>query len=72
MGTRATYYDSKLNGISNALEGAREVNILAILTDSKPAISAITKLDKRLVPPRSEIEARILEELCKRADSKDT
>ena len=38
--------DGELNGIAKALEGAREVNMLAILTDSKPAISAIEKLDK--------------------------
>ena len=44
--------------------------MLAILTDSKPAISAIEKLDKGIAPPRSEIEARILKELCKRADNK--
>ena len=41
-------------------------------TDSKPAISALRKLDQGIAPPQSEIEARILEELCRRADSKDT
>ena len=45
--------------------------MLAILTDSKPAISAIRKLDKGLAQPRSGIEARILEDLCKKID-KDT
>lgn len=33
LGTRATHYrdDGELNGIAQALEGAREVNMLAIL-----------------------------------------
>ena len=45
--------------------------MLAILTDSKPAISTLRKLDKGTTPPRSEIEARIIKELCRRTD-KDT
>ena len=44
--------------IAQALEGARGVSMLAILMDSKPAISGLRKLDKGLTPPRSEIEAR--------------
>ena len=43
--------------------------MLTILTDSKPAISALRKLDKGITPPRSEIESRILKELCGRADN---
>ena len=39
--------------------------MVAILTDSKPAISTLSKLDTG-VAPRSEIEARILKELCNR------
>ena len=66
LGTRATHFDGELNGIAQALEESREVNLLAILTDSKPAISTIRKLDSGTAPPRSEIEARILSELCKR------
>ena len=46
--------------------------MLAILTDSKPAISTIKKLDTGEAPPRSEIEARILEELCNRSGGQDT
>src|SRR5258706_8643312 len=45
LGTRATLYDGELSGIAQALEPSREVQMLAILTDSKPAISTIKKLD---------------------------
>ena len=57
LGTRATHYDGKLSGIAQGLEGLREVGMLVILTDSKPAISTLKKLDTG-VAPRSEIEAR--------------
>ena len=40
--------------------------MLTILTDSKPAISALRRLEQGTAPPRS---ARILEELCKRANN---
>ena len=69
--SRATHYGGELSGIAQVLEEVREVSMLAILTDSKPAISALRKLDKGLAPPRSEVEARILEEICKRV-GKDT
>ena len=73
LGTKATQFDGKLNGIAQALEESREVNLLAILTDSKPAISIIRKLDSGTAPPRSEIEARILSKLCGRSHNhKDT
>ena len=67
LGTRATHYDGELIGIAQALEEAREIQILAILTDSKPAISTINKLDIGEAQPRSKIEARILGELCRRS-----
>ena len=72
LGTRATHYDGELSGIAQALEDSREVQMLAILTDSKPAISTIKKLDTGTAPPRSEIEARILKELCRRTGDQDT
>ena len=46
---------------------AREVGMLAILMDSKPAISTLRRMDKGAAP-RFEIEARILKELCNRVD----
>ena len=47
--------------------------MLAILTDSKPAISTVKKLDSGAAPPWSEIEARLLKELCKRTgNNQDT
>ena len=58
-------------GIAQALEGSRKVNMLTILTDSKLAVSTLRKLDKGLTPPRSKVEARVLEGLCKGGD-KDT
>ena len=51
------------------MEEVREVNMLTILTDSKPAISALRRLDQGLALPWSEIEARILKEFCGRADN---
>lgn len=45
--------------------------MLTILTDSKLAVSTLRKLDKGLTPPRSKVEARVLEGLCKGGD-KDT
>ena len=76
LGTRATHYDGEPSGIAQALEEAREVSMLAILTGSKPAISTMRKLDKGLDPPHSEVEARNVEArnlkgLYKRVD-KDT
>ena len=41
LGTRATQYDGELSGIAQGLEGAREVSMLVVLRDSKPAISAL-------------------------------
>ena len=72
LGTRATHFDGELVGIAQALEEAREIHLLAILTDSEPAISTMRKLDAGEAPPRNEIEARILKELCKRTGKKDT
>ena len=73
LGTRATHFDGELNGIAQALEELKDINLLAILTDSKPAISTIKKLDSGIAPPRSEIEARILSELYRRThDRLDT
>ena len=72
LGTRATHYDGELSGIAQALEDSREIQMLAILTDSKPAISTIKKLDTGVAPPRSEIEARITKELCRRSGNQDT
>ena len=64
LGEKATHYSRDLAGIAQAMEKAREVNMLAIHTDSKPGISTLTKLDRGLTPPRSEIEARELTKIC--------
>ena len=58
LGIKATHYDGELSGIAQALVGARQVSMLAMPMDSKPAISTQRKLDKELAPPRSETEAR--------------
>ena len=71
LGKKATHYDRDLAGIAQVMEEAREVNMLAILTDRKPGISTLRKLDRGLTPPRSKIETREMEELCRRID-KDT
>ena len=72
LGIKATHHDGELSGIAQALKGAREVGMLAILTDSKSTISVLGKLDQRLASPCSEVEARILEELSRRGRDSDT
>ena len=65
LGTKATHFDGELEGIALALEKYTEADthLLAIMTDSKPAIRTVEKLDSGIKPPRSAIEARILETL---------
>ena len=61
LGTKATHFDGELEGIALALEKHTEAdtNLLAILTDSKPAIRTLEKLDSGKEATRSAIEARI-------------
>ena len=66
LGTSATD-DGELSSIAQALEGAREAEMLALLTDSKPVISALRKMDTGVAP---KIRDRGLE-LCNRTH-KDT
>ena len=49
---------------------ANSADMVTILMDSKSAISTLRKLDQGIAPPRPEFEARILKELCRRADNK--
>ena len=71
LSKKATQYDGELAGLAQAMEEVREVNMLAILTDSKPGILTLRKLDRGLTLPCLEIKARVLKELCIRID-KDT
>ena len=61
LGTKSTHFDGELEGIALALETHthNDTNLLAILTDSKPAIRVLEKLDSGTEAPRSAIEARI-------------
>ena len=61
LGTKSTHFDGELEGIALALEQHTHTgtNLLAILTDSKPAIRVLEKLDSGTEAPRSAIEARI-------------
>ena len=61
LGTKATHFDGELEGIALALEKHTHTgtNLLAMLTDSKPAIRVLEKLDSGTEAPRSAIEARI-------------
>src|SRR5258706_6870555 len=61
LGTRATHIDGELEGIALALETHNEkrTGMLAILSDCRPAIRTVEKLDAGLEGPRSHIEARI-------------
>ena len=46
QGTRVTHYDGELAGIALALEGHDDTLMLEILSDSKPALRAIERLDR--------------------------
>ena len=69
LGIKSTHFDGELEGIALALEkhththshphSHTSTNLLAILTDSKPAIRVLEKLDSGTEGPRSVIEARI-------------
>ena len=61
LGIKSTHFDGELEGIALALEKHTHTgtNLLAILTDSKPAIRVLEKLDSGTEAPRSAIEARI-------------
>ena len=68
LGTKSTHFDGELEGIALALEKHTESLMLAILTDSKPAIRVLEKLDAGTEGPRSSIEARIQRALESRKD----
>ena len=59
LGIKATHFDGVLAGISLALEGHTDTNMVALLTDCKPAIRVVEKIDSGTAAPRSSIEARI-------------
>ena len=60
-GIKATHYDGEFEGIALALERHTDVdtNMVALLSDCKPAIWVVEKLDSGAEAPRSSIEARI-------------
>src|SRR5258706_8313252 len=68
LGTRATHIDGELEGIALALEAhnKNKTGMLAILSDCRPAIRAVEKLDSGMEGPRSHIEARIQSALATR------
>ena len=70
LGTKATHFDGELEGIALALEKHTDADthLLAIMTDSKPAIRTLEKLDSGAEAPRSAIEARIQRTLEIRKD----
>src|SRR5258706_10086969 len=61
LGTRATHIDGELEGIALALEAhnKNKTGMLAILSDCRPAIRTVEKIDSGIEGPRSHIEARI-------------
>ena len=61
LGIRATHFNGELEGIALVMGKHIEADtqLLAILTDSKPAIQTLEKLDSEIEGPCSEIEARI-------------
>ena len=70
LGTRATHIDGELEGIALALEAHNETGMLAILSDCRPAIRTVEKLDSGMTGPRSHIEARIQSALETRESEK--
>ena len=59
LGIKSTHFDGELKGIALVLEKHAMTHMLAILTDSKPAIRVLEKLDSGAETQRSAIEARI-------------
>ena len=73
LGTKSTHFDGELEGIALAMENHKENLMLAILTDSKPAIRVLEKLNSGTEGPRSTIEARIQHALeSRKLDNLDT
>ena len=70
LGTKPTHFDGELEGIALALEKHSDTLTVAILTDSKPAIRILEKLDSGSEAPRSAIEARIQHALETRENNK--
>ena len=70
LGTKSTHFDGELEGIALALEKHATTHMLAILSDSKPAIRVLEKLDSGTEAPRSIIEARIHRSLESREHDK--
>ena len=60
LGIKATHFDGELEGIALALEKHKNTNMVALLSDCKPAKRVVEKLDSGMEAPRSDIEARIL------------
>ena len=59
LGIKVTHFDGELAGIALALEGHNDTNTVTLLSDCKPAIRVVEKIDSGTVAPRSSIEARI-------------
>ena len=72
LGTKSTHIDGELEGIALALEGhtKKGTNTVALLSDCKPAIRTVEKLDREEEAPRSHIEARILHTLETRENNR--
>ena len=70
--TKSTHFNGELEGIALALEQHTHTgtNLLAILTDFKPAIRVLEKLDSGTEAPRSAIEARIHQVLGTRENNR--
>ena len=71
LGIKATHFDGQLTGIALALEGHKEADMVALLSDCKPAIRVVEKIDSGRLAPRTSIEARIQQALGNRRE-KDT
>ena len=72
LGPKSTHFDGELEGIALALEKHTDADthLLAILTDSKPAIRTLKKLDSGAEAPGSGTEARIQKTLETRENNK--
>ena len=57
LGTRATHHDGELVGITLALQHHKGAHVLAVLSDSKAVLQAVTNIDTGIPPSRSTIEA---------------
>ena len=72
LGTKSAHFDGEREGIALVLAKYSDTMMVAILTDSKPAIRVLEKLHSGAEVPRAATEARIQHTLETRENNRET